>query len=132
MNSTRKDRWIKTLPDVAEQTSLCERKAMEAERAADDRKKAEYMLDHIGKEFDGTVSGVSGYGFYVELPNTIEGLVHISTLDDDYYVYDEAHYRLIGQHTHRIFRLGDKVRVRASKADVQSHNVDFVLAEKEE
>lgn len=132
MNKARRERWIKRLPDIAEQTSLCERKAMDAERAADDRKKAEYMLSHIGEEFEGTVSGVSGYGFYVELPNTIEGLVHISTLDDDYYVYDEAHYRLIGQHTHRVFRLGDKVRVRASKADIESHNVDFVLAEKEE
>lgn len=132
LTKVRQEKWIKRLPDIAEQTSLCERKAMDAERAADDRKKAEYMLNHIGEEFDGTVSGVSGYGFYVELPSTIEGLVHISTLDDDYYVYDEAHYRLIGQNTHRIFRLGDKVRVRASKADIESRNVDFVLAEKEE
>lgn len=132
LTPAKQARWIKRLPDIADQTSLCERKAMEAERAADDRKKAEYMLGHLGEEFQGTISGVSGYGFYVELPNTVEGLVHISTLDDDYYVYDERNYRLTGQHTHRSFRLGDHVCVRANRADIESHNVDFVLCERDE
>ena len=84
------------LEDVARQASVTERRAEEAERETDKLKLAEYMLYHIGETFEGVISGVTGWGLYVELPNTIDGLVHISTLEGDYYVFDEQNYRLVG------------------------------------
>ncbi|MCM8901573.1 ribonuclease R [Caldicoprobacter algeriensis] len=117
------------LPDMAEHCSEREIVADEVEREVDDLKKAEFMLDKIGMEYDGIISGVTNYGIYVELGNTVEGLVHISTMDDDYYVYDEKHYCLIGQRTNKIYRLGDAVRVRVVGVDLASRNIDFVLVE---
>ncbi|MDN5277874.1 MAG: ribonuclease [Clostridiales bacterium] len=117
------------LPDMAEHCSEREIVADEVEREVDDLKKAEFMLDKIGMEYDGIISGVTNYGIYVELGNTVEGLVHISTMDDDYYVYDEKHYCLIGQRTNKIYRLGDAVRVRVIGVDMASRNIDFVLVE---
>ena len=95
-------------------------------------KKAEYMSYHIGEEFEGIISGVTGWGFYVELPNTVEGLVHVNTLRDDYYTFDQDAYELIGDVTHKVFALGQKVRVRVADADTMLKTVDFVLAEEQE
>ena len=80
---------------MARQSSVCERRADEAERESDKLKKAEYMSYHIGEEFEGIISGVTGWGFYVELPNTVEGLVHVNTLRDDYYTFDQDAYELM-------------------------------------
>ena len=92
-------------------------------------KKAEYMSYHLGEVFEGIISGVTGWGFYVELPNTIEGLVHVNTLRDDYYVFDQENYELRGDMTGKIYKLGDKVRVRVEDADKMLKTVDFVLEE---
>ena len=126
------EHYKEILEDVARQSSVCERRADEAERESDKLKKAEYMSYHIGEEFEGIISGVTGWGFYVELPNTVEGLVHVNTLRDDYYTFDQDAYELIGDVTHKVFALGQKVRVRVADADTMLKTVDFVLAEEQE
>ncbi len=112
---------------AAKQSSETERIAEEAEREVDDLKKAEYMSERIGEEYDGIISSVTNFGMFVELPNTIEGLVHISTINDDYYVYDEKHLSLIGEKTKRIYKLGDQVRIKVSKVDTFAHEIFFEL-----
>jgi len=114
---------------IAEQSSLRERAADEAERAVEDLKKAEYMRDRIGEEYDGIISNVTSFGMFVELDNTIEGLVHMSNMEDDYYQYDETHHMLIGERRKRTFRIGDSVRIRVQNADISSRTIDFVLIE---
>lgn len=113
---------------ASKQSSDREKLAVEAEREVDDLKKAEYMLDRIGEEFEGIVSSVTSFGMFVELPSTIEGLVHITSLEDDYYVYDEDHLSLIGERTKRIYRLGDSVKVKCSRVDIDNREIYFELA----
>ena len=117
------------LPEVAAQSSSTEQRAQEVEREAVKLKKAEYMLEHLGEEYEGVISGVTGWGFYVELPNTVEGLVHIMSLRDDYYEFDEKSYRLVGEATGRTFGMGQKVRVRVKDAVPVNRTIDFVLTE---
>lgn len=124
------EHYREILESVAEQSSICERRAQEAERESDRLKKAEYMSYHLGEEFDGIISGVTAYGLYVELHNTVEGLVHISTLSDDYYTFDEENYELSGELTKKIYHLGQKVRVRVADADALSRTVDFTIVER--
>lgn len=112
---------------AAEQSSEREICAMEAERDTDDLKKAEYMQERLGEVFDGVISSVTTFGMFVELDNTIEGLVRMSDLDDDYYIYDEKKRILIGEHTHRIYQIGDEVSVQVARADKESRQIDFVL-----
>ena len=112
---------------AAKQSSETERIAQDAEREVDDLKKAEYMSSRIGEEYDGIISSVTNFGMFVELPNTIEGLVHISTINDDYYVFDEKHLSLIGERTKKVFKLGDEVKVRVSKVDMSAYEVSFDL-----
>ncbi|MGX1983561.1 ribonuclease R [Thermolongibacillus altinsuensis] len=119
--------WAEKLPDIAEQASNMERRAVEAERETDDLKKAEFMEDKIGMEFDGIISSVTNFGLFVELPNTIEGLVHISYLTDDYYHYDEQHYALIGERTGKIYRIGDEITVRVINVNKDERIVDFEI-----
>lgn len=126
------EHYKEILEDVARQSSVCERRADEAERESDKLKKAEYMSYHIGEEFEGIISGVTGWGFYVELPNTVEGLVHVNTLRDDYYTFDQEAYELRGDVTHKVFALGQKVCVRVADADTMLKTVDFVLAEEQD
>lgn len=116
---------------AARQSSETENIATEAEREVDDLKKAEYMLDRIGEEFEGIVSSVTSFGMFVELPNTIEGLIHITALDDDYYIYDENHLCLMGERTKKIYRLGDFVKVRCSKVDIPNREIYFDMVEDE-
>lgn len=123
------EHYQEILEDVARQSSVCERRADEAERESDKLKKAEYMSYHIGEEYEGIISGVTGWGFYVELPNTVEGLVHVNTLRDDYYTFDQDAYELRGDMTGKVFALGQKVTVRVADADTMLKTVDFVLAE---
>lgn len=115
------------LPGVAMQTSALERRAEEAERETDKLKKCEYMSRFIGQEFDGVVSGVTNWGLYVELPNTVEGLVRISELRDDYYIFDEQHYELVGEMTRKTFKLGQPIRVQVASTDRLLRTVDFIL-----
>lgn len=117
------------IPDIAEQSSIRERTAEEAEREVEDLKKAEYMKDRIGEEYDGIISSVTSFGMFVELENTIEGLVHVSNMEDDYYNYDEANHVMIGERKRKIYRIGDLVRIRVHSVDMGSHTIDFVLAE---
>lgn len=117
------------LPDIAQHSSDRERLAMEAEREAVDMKKVQYMRDKVGEEFDGFISGVTSFGIFVELENTVEGLITMTNLTDDYYEYEEANYRLVGQRTRRIFRLGDPIRIRVARAHTEDRKVEFVPAE---
>ncbi|WP_294180019.1 ribonuclease R [uncultured Clostridium sp.] len=127
LNEGRIKRFTKAVDYAARQSSDTERIAQDAEREVDDLKKAEYMNKRIGEEYDGIVSSVTNFGMFVELPNTVEGLVHISTLEDDYYIYDEKHLSLMGEKTRNIYKLGDEVRVRVLKVDMFAHEIYFEL-----
>jgi len=119
--------YSEAMPEIAISTSKSERVAVQLEREVVDMKKAEYISKYINKEFDGIISSVTGFGIYVTLPNTVEGLVHITELDDDYYVYDENLMMLVGERRKKIFRVGDNVRVRVMKAHISEGDVDFKI-----
>lgn len=118
--------YEKCLPEVATLTSALERRAEEAERETDKMKKVQYMERFLGEDFDGVISGVTNWGFYVELPNTIEGLVHISELRGDYFMLDEEHYELIGEMTRKTYKLGQEIRVRVMGCDRFAKTIDFI------
>lgn len=124
----RSKRLISIVDYASKQSSEMERLAQEAEREVDDLKKAEYMSERIGQEFEGIISSVTSFGFFVELPNTIEGLVHISDLDDDYYVFDDRHLCLIGERTKKIYRLGDCIKIRVEKVNIDDREIFFKIA----
>lgn len=127
LDDQRTSEWNERLAAMAQQCSDREKVAQDAERAVDDLKKCEYMSKHIGDEFNALISGVAQFGFFAALDNTVEGMVRMASLDDDYYTCDEKNYRLTGRHTGRIFRLGDEVRVKVVGVDLESFNVDFEL-----
>jgi ribonuclease R len=120
-------KWERWMPEAARHSSDQERVAMEAERETIELKKAEFMSDKVGETFAAIVSGVGQFGFFVQLPNTVEGLVHVSTLTDDYYHFHENFYALIGERTRRRFRLGDAVVVKLSRVDIDNRQLDFML-----
>ncbi|MGM9973819.1 MAG: ribonuclease R, partial [Clostridiaceae bacterium] len=122
----------KTVERASKQSSEMERVAQEAEREVEDLKKAEYMKERIGEEFTGLISSVTNFGMFVQLPNTIEGLVHITDLDDDFYVYDENHLTLTGERTKKLYRLGDFVKVICTRVDIDNREIYFELAPEEE
>ena len=128
MNQAKTDHYQEILPQVAESCSKLERRADEAERETIKLKKAEYMMEHIGEEFDAVISGIMSYGMYAELPNTVEGLIHVSRMYDDRYYYREETYEMYGIDTGRVYRLGDTVRVRVLDADKTTKTVDFEMA----
>ena len=119
--------WEDTLPELAEHTSQRERRAIEAERDTDELKKAEYMIQHIGDEFEGIISSVANFGMFIELPNTIEGMVHIANMTDDYYNFDERQMALIGERQAKVFRIGDEVKVKVTHVDVDERMIDFQI-----
>ncbi len=125
MNAKRIDHYEKILPEVAKHSSQMERRADEAERETEKMKKVEYMEEHIGEIFEGVISGVTEWGFYVELPNTIEGLVHVTSLTDDYYHYNESTYELTGETTNRRYKLGQKIKVMVTDTDKFQRTIDF-------
>ncbi len=129
LNGGRIDHYHQILAEVAKHSSETERRAAEAERETDKLKKAEYMEAHLGEIFDGVISGVTAWGMYVELPNTVEGLVHISKIPGDYYYFREESYELVGEMSGRTFKLGMPVKVMAVSTDKLTRTVDFVLAE---
>lgn len=128
LTGKRISHYEKILPQVAVQTSALERRADEAERETDKLKKVQYMERFIGQEFEGVISGVTSWGFYVELPNTVEGLVHISELRDDYYVFLEERYELSGEMTGKTYKLGQTIRVQLTGCDRFSQTIDFIPA----
>ena len=115
------------LPQVCKHASEMERRADEAERETDKLKKAEYMTAHMDEEYDGVISGIMAYGIYVELENTVEGLIRAADIPGDYYVYDEAACEMVGRHTGNSYRLGDRIHVYVKDVDLQKKTIDFGL-----
>ena len=131
-SQARQDKWTELLHDIAEHTSQMERRAVEAEREVDAMKKAEYMAEHIGEEFDGIISSVMKFGFFVELENTVEGLIHMNTLKQDYFHFYEKHMALVGERTGQVFKLGQKVLIKVAKASKETREIDFEFVSSEE
>ncbi len=125
MNDKRIQHYDKILPEVAKHSSEMERRADEAERETEKLKKVEFMETHIGEVFEGVISGVTEWGFYVELPNTVEGLVHVTSLTDDYFHYNESTYELIGEATGYRYKLGQKIKVVVTGTDKLMRTIDF-------
>ncbi|WP_188206639.1 ribonuclease R [Alkalibacillus aidingensis] len=123
-NETRQ-KWEEKLPDIARHSSEMERRSVDAERETDDLKKTEFMSDKIGEEFEGIISSITNFGLFVELPNTVEGLVHVSYLTDDYYHYDDRHQAMIGERTGHIFKIGDELKVRVVSTNIEERVIDF-------
>lgn len=132
IDEKRAGRLTNIVEIASKQSSEMERLAQEAEREVDDLKKAEYMQERIGEEFTAIISSVTSFGLFAELPNTIEGLIHITALDDDYYIYDEAHLCLIGERTKKVYRLGDEIKVKCTRVDIDNREVYFDLIEEEQ
>lgn len=129
LNGERIAHYEEILPGVAEQSSKTERRADDAEREVDKMKKVEYMEHHIGETFEGVISGMNSYGFYVELPNTVEGMVHVSNLYDDRYYYNEETYEMYGVDTGKVYQMGQRVKVRVLDADKEMRTIDFCIGE---
>lgn len=125
------ERYASHLGQIGQDTSQRERRAIDTERDVDALKKAEYMMDKVGLEFDGVVNSALKFGLFISLDNTVEGLVHISNLTDDYYEYDEKHAALIGRSSHRIFQIGQKVRIKVLRVNKEEKTVDFILVNPE-
>ncbi len=132
MNAQRSAHYHSILSEVSKQSSQTERRAEEAERETVKMKKAEYMEEHIGEIFNGVISGITSFGMYVELENTIEGLVHISTIPGDYFIYDEDNYELIGRDFGKRYQLGQRVVVKVKGVERLIGTVDFSLISAEE
>lgn len=128
----KEKKLYKLLPEVANQCSVNERKAEQLEREVDDIKIAEYMAAHVGETFEGIVASVTSFGIFIKLDNTVEGLVHISSMDDDYYYFDENNYCLIGEMTKRTHKIGDVVQVKLINVNIAKAEIDFILIDKKE
>lgn len=131
MNENRIQHYNEILPEVAKNSSEMERRADEAERETDKLKKAEYMEEHIGEIYEGVISSITNWGIYVELPNTIEGMIHVSTLPGDYFYYDEAAYEMAGQSTDKRYKLGEKLTVQVNDVDKIARTIDFIIADEQ-
>ncbi len=127
ISAKRRQKLADLLPEIALHSSERERAAAEAERETVDLKKVEYMAGFQGEKFTGVISGVTAFGFFVELENGVEGLVHVSCLEDDYYNYVEEQYALIGERTRKVYRLGEPVEVVLAKVNPEERTIDFVL-----
>ncbi len=127
MSLRRRQHYEDILPGVAKASSDLERRADEAEREVDKLKKTEYMKDRIGEVFEGVISGVTSWGVYVELPNTVEGMIRLADLEDDIYEYDSENYRVTGKYSGRELRLGQKIKVQVAHADTFTRTIDFVI-----
>ena len=127
LTAERVEHYESILSEVAKHASETERRADEAERETEKLKKVEYMEQHIGETFEGVISGITHYGLYVELPNTVEGLVHVNSLEDDYYEYREDTYELAGEHNGVVYQLGQRVNIRVKDTDRLCRTIDFTL-----
>lgn len=131
LSDKRIEHYNKILPEVAEQSSMMERRADDAEREVEKMKKAEYMEQFIGETFEGIISGVTSWGMYVELPNTIEGMIPIASIPGDYYYFEEEKYQMVGERTHKIFKLGQSIHVTVDAVDKILRTINFAVAEEE-
>jgi len=131
LSSERQEYLQSLMPTVAEHTSEKERNAVDAERDTDQLKKAEFMLDKIGEEYEGIISSVASFGMFIELDNTVEGMVHVSYMTDDYYYFHDKQYALIGERTGNIYRIGDQVKVKVVNVNMEEHTVVFEIVEQE-
>ncbi|KJD46814.1 ribonuclease R [Paenibacillus terrae] len=129
LTAERQEYLTARMPDIAQQSSERERVAVDAERDTEQMKKAEYMLDKVGEEFEGIISSVTSFGMFIELDNTVEGLTRLSALTDDYYHFDEQHMALIGERTSKVFRIGDEVKVRVARVNMEDYTIDFELVD---
>lgn len=127
LDEKRIEHYNGILPYVCRQSSTMERRADEAERETDKQKKAEYMKERLGEVYEGKVSGLTGWGMYVELPNTVEGMVPVADMRDDYYDFDEQNYILKGEHTGNTYELGQTVKVRCASCDIIARTIDFAI-----
>lgn len=121
------DKYRDQLDEIAKHSSEMERRSIDAERDTDDLKKAEFMLPHVGEDFDAVVSSVTKFGLFIELPNTVEGLVHISTMGDDYYNFIESYMAMVGEHTKKTYRVGQPVKVTLTDVDMDQSQINFKL-----
>ncbi len=128
MSDGRIAHYDKILERIAKQSSETERRAEEAERETEKLKKVEYMQDKIGQVFEGVISSVTSFGMFIELENTVEGLIHVTTLTDDYYIFDKDHHCFIGEHLAKIYRIGDIVKIVVVNADKAQRTIDFELS----
>lgn len=129
LTEARHEALTARMPDIAQHSSERERVAVDAERDTDRLKKCEYMLDKVGEEFDGIISSVTSFGMFIELENTVEGLIRLSDMSDDYYHFHELHMVLIGERTSRVFRIGDEVKIRVTRVDMEEYNIDFEMVD---
>lgn len=127
LSDKRHEYLASRMSDIAQQSSERERVAVDAERETEALKKAQYMLDKVGEEFEGIISSVTGFGMFVELDNTVEGLIRLSDLTDDYYNFHERQFALIGERTSKIYRIGDEIKVRVARVNMDEHTIDFEL-----
>ncbi|HLQ96817.1 MAG TPA: ribonuclease R [Pseudogracilibacillus sp.] len=129
MDTKTMKKWKSRLPEIAKHTSEMERVAVDAERDVDDMKKAEYMQDKVGEVYTGMISSVTSFGVFVELENTVEGLVHVSYMLDDYYHFSEAQQALIGEMTKNIYRVGDEVTIQVDQVNMTDYTIDFAFSD---
>ena len=129
LHEERISHYLERLPEVAKHSFKMERRAEEAERETDKLKKAEYMEEHIGESYEGVISGITQWGIYVELPNTVEGLIHVSTLSGDFFYYDEETYEMVGRDTGKTYKLGQRITIQVKGVDRMSGTVDFMIPE---
>lgn len=132
LDDNKIEHYKSILPDITKSCSEREKAAQDAERDCIDMKKAEFMADKVGEHFEGTISSITGFGMFVELDNTVEGLVRLSSMDDDYYNYDEKSLCLIGERTKKTYRIGDKVHVQLIKVNPESRQIDFMLIDEDD
>ncbi|MDD2971881.1 MAG: ribonuclease R [Lachnospiraceae bacterium] len=131
MNANRIEKYKGKLPEVAKHSSEMERRADEAERETDKLKKVEFMEDKIDEIYEGVISGITNWGIYVELPNTIEGMIRVADLPGDYFTYDENAYEMVGQGTGKTYKLGQKITVQVHATDKIARTIDFVVPDEE-
>ncbi|MFD0589737.1 ribonuclease R [Paenibacillus sp. GCM10027627] len=129
LTEARHEALTARMPDVAQHSSERERVAVDAERDTEKLKKCEFMLDKVGEEFDGIISSVTSFGMFIELENTVEGLIRLSDLTDDYYHFHELHMVLIGERTSKVYRIGDEVKIRVARVDMDEYNMDFEMVD---
>ena len=129
-NKAAKDYWSGKLPEIAEHSSMAERRAIDAEREVEDLKMAEFMVDKVGQEFDGMIVSITNFGMFVQVEEAVEGLVHMSNMKNDYYEFNERGMMLIGRRTGEIFRIGEEIKVKLINVDVEQYNIDFEIVEK--
>ncbi len=132
LNDKRIENYNEILPEVAKHSSEMERRADEAERETDKLKKVEFMEAHIGEIYEGVISSITTWGVYVELPNTIEGMIHVSMLPGDYFYYDEETYEMVGQATNIRYKLGQTLKVKVNATDKILRTIDFVIPQEGE